>query len=321
MPPSQYGQTKGRINHENLLGSGVWQTRTISKILADEVYTGDMVQGKTTSVNRKQVPVSPEKWITVRGTHEPIISRRLYELVQDIRKYTAQTAISRGKNPYTENILRGKIFCACCGKSLHRQRCTRRKSDDVFMYHCISNTRIAKGTCKGASIYEQDLLPSVRDLLQKQVELVLGKNMFAFRQEQALKIELAAVKAESVSLQKTISENKNYSRNLYENLVFGNITATEYKAMKAEYDERIQHTLSVISDLAEKQKQYATEIERCTDLVETAKAVNENTVLTGELVNKLIDRITVDSSRNIHIDWAFESGFSKAVDLEAVANG
>ena len=129
------------------------------------------------------------------------------------------------------------------------------------------------------------------------------------------------MKAENVSLQKSISENKNYSQNLYENLVFGNITATEYKAMKAEYDERIQHTLSVISELAEKQKQYATEIERCADLAETAKAVNESTVLTGELVNKLINRITLDSERKVRVELAFESGFSNVTSLEAVANG
>ena len=321
LPPSQYGQTKGRINHKNLLGSGVWQTRTVGKILADEVYTGDMVQGKTTSVNKKQIPVPPENWIVVRGTHEPVISRKLYESVKEIRRYTAQTAINRGKRPYSENILKGKIFCACCGKSLHRQRCVRRKSDDVFVYHCISNSRIAKGTCEGTLIYEKELLPAVRDYLQKKVELVLGKNMYMYKREQALISELETVKAESISLQKSVGENKNFYRNLYENYALGNITATEYKDMKAGYDEKIQHTLSTIRELEDKQKQYAYQIERNADLSQSAKAVNENTVLTAELVNKLIDRITVDSSRKIHIDWSFESGFSKIVSLEAAANG
>ena len=321
LPPSQYGQTKGRINHKNLLGSGVWQTRTVGKILADEVYTGDMVQGKTTSVNKKQIPVPPENWIVVRGTHEPVISRKLYESVQEIRRYTAQTAVSRGKRPYSENILKGKIFCACCGKSLHRQRCVRRKSDDVFVYHCISNSRIAKGTCEGTLIYEKELLPAVHDYLQKKVELVLGKNMYMYKREQALISELETVKAESISLQKSVGENKNFYRNLYENYALGNITATEYKDMKAGYDEKIQHTLSTIRELEDRQKQYACQIERNADLSQSAKAVNENTVLTAELVNKLIDRITVDSSRKIHIDWSFESGFSKIVSLEAAANG
>ena len=30
-----------------LIGSGKWQTRTVMKILESEVYTGDLVQGKT----------------------------------------------------------------------------------------------------------------------------------------------------------------------------------------------------------------------------------------------------------------------------------
>ena len=47
------------------------------------------------------------------------------------------------KVPYTENILRGRVFCGCCGKNLHRQ-----KSRSGYIYHCISNQRIGKGACE-----------------------------------------------------------------------------------------------------------------------------------------------------------------------------
>ena len=78
LTPGFYLASIGLITNKKLMGSGKWQTWSVSKILADEVYTGDMVQGKSTSIRRKQVLTKPEDWIVVRGTHEPIISRDLF---------------------------------------------------------------------------------------------------------------------------------------------------------------------------------------------------------------------------------------------------
>ena len=74
------------------MGSGNWQTWTITKILADEVYVGDMVQGKTKTIGHKQVPTEPEEWIVVRDTHEPLIRRELFEKVQELRRQAAEKA-------------------------------------------------------------------------------------------------------------------------------------------------------------------------------------------------------------------------------------
>ena len=73
--PGYYLASVGIITNKKLMGSGKWQTWTVAKILADEVYTGDMVQGKSVSVRHRQTPTKPEDWIVVRGTHEPLISR------------------------------------------------------------------------------------------------------------------------------------------------------------------------------------------------------------------------------------------------------
>ena len=61
--PGYYLASVGIITNKKLMGSGKWQTWTVAKILADEVYTGDMVQGKSVSVRRKQIPTKPEDWI------------------------------------------------------------------------------------------------------------------------------------------------------------------------------------------------------------------------------------------------------------------
>lgn len=75
LTPSHYKKMQGKITHKNLLGSGKWQTRTVGVILRSEVYTGDLVQGQTKTVDHRQVKADAEEWTVVRDTHEAIISR------------------------------------------------------------------------------------------------------------------------------------------------------------------------------------------------------------------------------------------------------
>lgn len=59
LSPGHYLASVGIIKSPRLMGSGKWQTWSVAKILADEVYVGDMVQGKSKKVGHKQVPTPP----------------------------------------------------------------------------------------------------------------------------------------------------------------------------------------------------------------------------------------------------------------------
>ncbi len=53
--PSHTKKASGHIKHENLLGNNKWQTHTVALILSNEVYTGDMVQGKSKTTAHNQM--------------------------------------------------------------------------------------------------------------------------------------------------------------------------------------------------------------------------------------------------------------------------
>ena len=66
-----------------------WTGSTISKILDDQRYCGDMIQGKSTYVSykvHKKVKKDKENWDVVKNTHEPIIDRDTWEKVHELRK-------------------------------------------------------------------------------------------------------------------------------------------------------------------------------------------------------------------------------------------
>ena len=82
--PMQYRQTGSVISSEP-----GWTASSVNKILRNPVYTGDMVQGKTAKISfksSKSVEKPKESWIIAAETHEAIISRGLFEKVQQVRK-------------------------------------------------------------------------------------------------------------------------------------------------------------------------------------------------------------------------------------------
>ena len=92
-----------------------------AKILRAGVYAGDLVQGVSKVIDHKQVRASADEWTVVRDTHEAIVSRELFDAVQKALDHAAQQAKDREIHSWSPNLLRGKIFCAHCGHSLHRK--------------------------------------------------------------------------------------------------------------------------------------------------------------------------------------------------------
>ena len=84
-----------------MIGQGYWNTFTIDKIVKSEIYTGDMVQGKSTKIGNKQIKTDKKDWIIVKNTHEAIISKETFEKAQQYRAEIAKKSKSKNKIPYT----------------------------------------------------------------------------------------------------------------------------------------------------------------------------------------------------------------------------
>lgn len=68
-------------------GKETWSKETISKILSNEKYLGDVVLGKTQVKNGVQVKnIDSNAQTIIRGHHPAIISEELFELVQKEKK-------------------------------------------------------------------------------------------------------------------------------------------------------------------------------------------------------------------------------------------
>ena len=315
LTPSHYKKMQGKITHENLLGSGKWQTRTVGVILRSEVYTGDLVQGQTKTVDHRQVKADAEEWTVVRDTHEAIISREQFAAVQEILNQTASRAKAREVKAYTPNLLKGKVFCAHCGGSLHRQRNIRKKSDDVYFYHCLSQSRISKDSCPGVTIREDALLDMLADMLQEALNTALGDYRLSLAELPRQAADRAELREKITSRKQEIQRLRGIVRSLYENLVQGVLTKDEYFDYKEKYESRIADLAVEMEQLEDGLRTMDTQIEQHRALEQDAAQIKTDRALTGALIERLIDRIEVSHDKQITVRYRFQSEFETYAEV------
>lgn len=288
--------------------SSHWNSFTVQHILDNPVYTGDMVQGKSKTIERhKQIAVSPDEYIIVRGTHEPIVSREMFEKAKQLREAVREEYKQKSVDPYTENIFKGKIFCAHCGKPLHRCRQKRKTKADNYSFRCIANSRIAKGVCVGVHIYENEVIEAVAS----GIRVIVGKYAYS-------SAECSSVKRQKAQLTKSISEYQSelekvlsFVRSLYENFVEGIISNDEYISFKSDYSEKAANLKEKIATAKKELSQIEDTLQKRELVAKSTKAFLKNGKLTAELISLFVKRIEVTHDKEIKIEYNGEMVLGK----------
>ena len=308
--PSHYRKQLGLITHENLIGNGAWQTFVVSRILSNEVYMGDMVQGKSQSTARKQTKVDESQWIRVLDTHEPIISRDVFAKTQERLKMLAEKTASRPRIPYTPNIFKGKVFCGHCGGHMHRTRGWRRAKtgEERYVFGCLSNGRKARGSCESFMVQEEDVKQALLAAIQSHANVVLGNSVKLRKSYAETDIARDNAKTELAAIRLEANKDGRMFKSLYESLVSGPITSGEYKEMREGYESRMQNNLVRAAELeksiSELDKQIVEYME-LSDLIADADKAG----ITAKIIDSLVGSIRFYADRRMEVDFLYDKGF------------
>lgn len=155
LSPKEYKKSIG-IHYKGGFSGAVkskWSSTTIKRILTNEIYLGHMVQGKREKINyklKKSMDKPQEKWIKVENTHEAVISKDQFWIVQNLLK--ADGRIS----PVTEenSLFMGILFCGDCGEQMIRR--VNYYKDTKKVYYICSTKNRGEG-CSRHSILEGQL--------------------------------------------------------------------------------------------------------------------------------------------------------------------
>lgn len=113
LTPAQYAKLNLSVKGSY---SGKWSSERISDMLKNEVYIGNMVQGRVekASYKSKKCNKKPrEEWIIVPNTHDPLIDRTTFEKVGLLIQSRSHT-----RSRTYDYLLKGITFCHECGHPL-----------------------------------------------------------------------------------------------------------------------------------------------------------------------------------------------------------
>lgn len=282
------------INHFmalDLVNNGIykkthWNINIIYNILKNQVYCGDMVQGKTQSKSRVKNSVPKKDWIIVNNTHEAIISRKLFEDVQLAPK-KATNITKKNKTNNTRNLFYRKIYCGHCGYTLKHDNRNIKGS----IYSCTTNRLYVAGDCVSVKINENEIVSVLLEIINKFAYIYNDNNSLLYFNK--LDKEMAELK----KLKTQINKNSKLIKVLYESYVNEEITLNDYKDKAASYKTKIKETADkyeILSNILYSRKKGS----KSTDI-----RIIDN--LSYGIVNKLIEKIIIYQDNSIKINFNF----------------
>lgn len=312
--PYLYKKKKGiHINEGRMTPKAVyWNVGAVYSILTNQIYTGDLVQGRFQKLNyksKKLIRMPRESWYIKENTHEAIIDKDTFEMVQKMRGKKGR-AIGDG----TRHIFSGKVRCNECGQVMSMGRYPKNKKTEVVEYvrylKCTSrSTRME--SCIGSTIILDHLENHVIQQVNKLAEAYFEQNDIAkqtsFEDEQKRNFDKAI--QTRIRIEKRISESKLALKNLYMDKVTGIINEDEFVSLKKNItDEKVHYQLEldkIASDIMAFQA-YEEKEENRKDIINKYRRVSR---LSREIVDELVEMIYVGhkdpntGERLIRIAW------------------
>lgn len=183
LPPNVYNNRNINLTYT----TNLWKASTIASILKNEVYIGNLVQHKYDRINfrsKKKALLPRSEWIIVENNHEPIVSRNLFNYVNN----SCNNLESVRKRKY-DYVLKGLVVCAECGKKMVVRKEYRKKNinsvNSRAFFCCKSYVTYRNGVCSMHYFKEDSLneivFSKLRDLLKRYVsadKLVFACNDF-----------------------------------------------------------------------------------------------------------------------------------------------
>lgn len=304
--PTEYKRLHGlRYQNPATRNSTLWKYFAISDLLVNEVYIGNMVQGKYGSISYKTKICKPrhkDQWIIVEGTHEPIIDEVLWKKVQAL--------IAQKAKPFDTGqigLFARKARCANCGYVM-------RSSKNRGRHYLQCQTRhVSNDACVGAFIPVNELEQIVIGELNRLSAEYLDRDELERNIEFAanLSAQKDQVLADIAMYEKKIGEYTKGIKDLYIDKMRGILSESDFTSLSADFiaeKARLEEMLKAEQkNLSEIEQRLAAGDNRH-ELVEQYLGLDH---LTREIVEILIDHINIGRRDKetgvvpIEIHWNF----------------
>ena len=266
--PIQYARSNGLTgNYDD--GDGSWNSRSVKYILTNRTYTGMLIQGKEKRA--------------VAGTHEALVNEDTFEAIQ--KSFQARALNLAPKGQSTENILKGKVICGCCGGKMQRKRGADHA--DWYFFICITKNRLGADRCTGMYVREEDIYNAIYRQLKVHVNGLYITNLQYKQQIQKFNNQIFELTQHSEKAWENARKN-------YEQYVQGE---TDKETLRAALDAA-HDTKAVLAETSEQKAAYDKEYSIFRKLL----SASDKSIPLSEIVD-CIDKVIVDNGRKIVVKW------------------
>ena len=269
-----------------------WNINAIKTILTNEIYIGNLVQGKRTTVsykNHKTIKKNETNWIKKENTHEPIIDKQTFFKVQENIKKKNRIIKSTGlMHPFSN-----KVFCSECNYIM------RKKNSQKYEYLVCSNNNCNNKKGIRYDLLEKIILNKINKIIEKYykkdilTELINKKYTYN-------KNKLIIENKNKLILK--VEKQKNYLKNLYEDKVNNIISCEQFMFLLKYYNEEINKYNISIKKLDKELKS----LNKTDNIIKSTYKIEKlNKLVINEFIKKIyIDKIK-NNIRNIKIEWIY----------------
>lgn len=322
-------KTRGiRTGSPNLNDPYRWVQTTVRGMLSNQIYCGDTVNFKTYSKSnklKKRIKNDEEKILVFENTHEAIIDRKTFDLVQ--KHFEGR---KRADHQGETDKYAGYLFCGECGARLYLHRAFSIDPVKNF-FQCRTYQKKGKTHCTAHYINETVVDTIVLNDLKRVTAYARSHPaefyaMATQNGEAEAKKFYAGAGKEKQRIESRIKELDNIIRCLYEDRVVGRITPERYDTMALGYEQEQASLREEFQKLTEQIIELDMREQYVKTFIDKAKEYMEMPKLTAELLRVFIRRIEVlekteKYSRNcgntIIIHYTFEyPGISKIPPME-----
>lgn len=290
----------------------VWSSVTVRRILENELYIGNLVQGKQTTPNHKvkKTVLKPEgDWVRREKNHEPVVSDRDFSIVQ--RLLGLDTRISPKQTEVYP--LSGLIVCGDCGAAMVRKSsCTGGKK---YLYYVCSRNKETK-ECSNHRIAVDKLENAVLQLLKVQIANVLNLKQIMDKISTIpfQELDIKELEKRIEQKEKEIERCKELRNMLYEDMKDGIVSKEDYVELHEAYTQK----RDMAEDAVRKMKQEIRDIlESNTDKYQWLDYFVEHQnidSLTRNVAVELIDRVRVIDKNSIEVVFSFADCYKDILD-------
>jgi len=316
-PPYGYIKDPEDKNRCDMLKPYEWAGVSVVRMLEKPEYMGDTVNFRTKKLSYKDkvaVKNDSDEIVVFTDTHEAIIDRKTWYMVQELRKTKRRINTEGESNPFV-----GKIFCADCGGKMHYRNEGKRAGrkwrglpdgsvrTTPACYNCgnYNNSHDQSGkVCCSHNIQAKVIDQFVLETIQYACKSVrMDERAFVESIRSASEIreqsEAKKLKAALKHQEKRYAELDILLKKVYEDNALGRLPDKRYEMLSAGYEKEQAELEQSIKACREQLTQYDEDTDRTEEFLALVHKYTDITELTPVIINEFVDKILVHKAEKI----------------------